>query len=74
MTSPRRVRFDFDDEAYARLERLRDETGSVSKAEVVRRALRVYEWLVGQAHQHRSIVVTSETGEQERAVDIDLII
>ncbi len=55
----RRVSFDLDQAVYDRLQALMETTGTKSKAEVVRRALRVYEWLVEQEeHGGRSLEVT----------------
>jgi len=44
----KRVQFDFSEEAYQRLEKLRHRTQKQSQAEVVRNSLRVYEWLLDQ--------------------------
>ena len=47
-SSRKRVQFDFSEEAYQRLEKLRARTEKQSQAEVVRNSLRVYEWLLDQ--------------------------
>ncbi len=41
-----RLQFEFTEEALARLKALQSSTDAVTKAEVIRNALRVYEWLV----------------------------
>lgn len=41
----RRLQFEFSPDAYARLERMKEETDASSFAELVRNALRVYDWV-----------------------------
>jgi hypothetical protein len=43
-----RVQFDFSPEALQRLEDLKDKVDSSTKAEVVRNALKLYEWFATQ--------------------------
>ncbi len=67
--------FDFDEEMYQRLEALVEDSGSASKAEVVRRALRLYEWLLKKADEDRSIIVTSSDGAKtEGPYNLDLLV
>ena len=56
-TNRQRVQLDFSEEAFSRLEDLRKETDSTTKAEVIRDALRVYEWIAEQARAGRVIEV-----------------
>jgi len=42
-----RVHFDFSPEALERLESIRVRVDASTKAEVMRNALKIYEWLVG---------------------------
>ena len=44
----KRIQFEFPQEAVDRLNRMRDQTGATSYAEVVRNALRMYEWFLDQ--------------------------
>jgi metal-responsive CopG/Arc/MetJ family transcriptional regulator len=43
-----RVQFDFAPEALQRLDDIKQKTGAATRAETVRNALRVYEWLVDE--------------------------
>lgn len=47
-TTKQRVQFDFSPEALKRLEDLKEQTDASTKAEVVRSALKLYEWFVSQ--------------------------
>lgn len=42
----KRIQFEFPPEAVDRLDRIKRETGAGSYAELVRNALRVYEWVL----------------------------
>ncbi len=42
----KRIQFDFSAEAMRRLNRMKEQTEAASYAELVRDALRVYEWIV----------------------------
>lgn len=42
----KRIQFEFPPDAVERLDRIKQETNSGSYAELVRNALRVYEWIV----------------------------
>ena len=50
-----RIQFDFTAESMKRLETLREKTDATTKAEVVRNALKLYEWFVTQT-DHNSII------------------
>lgn len=61
----KRLQFDFDQDAYEGLERLVRATGASSKAEVVRRALYLFELVVSSGGR---MSITNERGESERIV------
>jgi hypothetical protein len=42
----KRIQFEFPPDAVERLDRIKQETNSGSYAELVRNALRVYEWII----------------------------
>ena len=54
-TESRRIQFEFSVEAHNRLSRLKEETDASSYAELVRNAIRVYEWVVEQEKEGNSI-------------------
>jgi hypothetical protein len=56
----KRVQFDFSEEAYQRLERLRARTQKQSQAEVVRTSLRVYEWLLEQIEKGYTVQLAKD--------------
>jgi hypothetical protein len=58
--SKKRVQIDFSEEAFQRLEKLRDRTQKQSQAEVVRTSLRIYEWLLDQIDKGYTIQLAKE--------------
>ena len=70
----RRIQFEFDAAAYDRLVRLQEKTENATKAEVIRSALRLYEWLVEKAEAGKSITLVKESEETEGPIDLRLII
>jgi hypothetical protein len=47
-TARQRVQLDFSPEAFARLQEIKDRSEAKTNAEVVRNALRVYDWFLRQ--------------------------
>jgi hypothetical protein len=43
-----RVQFEFSPEALQRLDEMKDKTGASTRAETVRNALKVYEWILNE--------------------------
>jgi len=70
--SKHRVQFDFAPGALARVDRLVHITEAPTRADVVRNALRVYEWLVEKALEGKSIVVVGKA-TREGPIDLRLI-
>jgi hypothetical protein len=68
-TTRLRVQLDFSEDAFDRLEELRKETDVGSKADVIREAIRVYEWLAEQSRAGRMIEVLDEDGQQVSRVE-----
>jgi maltose-binding protein MalE len=64
-----RVQLDFSEDAFDRLEELRKEADAGSKADVIREAIRVYEWLAEQSKAGRMIEVQDEDGHQVSRVE-----
>ena len=46
--SKERLQFDFSQEALERLDRMKEQTQVATRAEVVRNALRLYEWFLNE--------------------------
>jgi hypothetical protein len=64
-----RVQLDFSEDAFDRVEELRREIDAASKADVIREAIRVYEWLAEQAKEGRFIEVQDRGGQQISRVE-----
>jgi hypothetical protein len=45
-TDPKRIQFEFSPDAVERLDRIKRETNAGSYAELIRNAIRVYEWVI----------------------------
>lgn len=69
-----RVSFDFTPAAYQALERLVTDSASASKAEVVRRALKTFDYLLREARKgkRKLVLEDEETGDRE-TIPIDLL-
>lgn len=48
MENRHRIQFDFSEDAYSRIQKMKTKAGATSYAHVVRDALRVYEWYLEQ--------------------------
>jgi hypothetical protein len=71
-SSRHRVQFDFAPGALARVDKLVEITEAPTRADVVRNALRVYEWLVDKALQGKSIIIVGNRA-REGPIDLRLI-
>jgi metal-responsive CopG/Arc/MetJ family transcriptional regulator len=58
-----RLQFDFTSEAVARLDNLRELSGVSSRAEVIRNALRVYEWFMTEIQPEDTIHIFNKDKE-----------
>lgn len=56
----KRIQFEFSAEALQRLNKMRDQTDAASYAELVRDALRVYEWVIDQQRAGNDIGVVKD--------------
>ena len=69
-----RVQFDFAVDALQRLDDIKQKTDATTRAEVVRNALRVYEWLVNEVELDSTITVVNKNGEVTDRVKARLLI
>ena len=67
-----RVTVDLNDKAYARLNQLEADTLADSKADVIRQALKVYDWVFQQICAGAKLHVVSSSGATETVVLLDL--
>lgn len=58
-----RVQLDFSPESLERLEQLKDTVGASTRAEVIRQALRLYEWFINETNPDSMIEITDKDGE-----------
>lgn len=58
-----RLQFDFTSEAVTRLDNLRELSGASSRAEVVRNALRLYEWFMTEVQAEDTIQIFNKDKE-----------
>jgi hypothetical protein len=63
-----RVQFDFTPAALAQLDTLQERLKAKSRAEVIRYALRVLQWLLDQLKDSAKIMVESKDGKVETVV------
>ncbi|KKN31047.1 hypothetical protein LCGC14_0827970 [marine sediment metagenome] len=66
--SRHRLQLDFSSEAYARLLEIRTKADASSNAEIVRNALRLYEWFLEQRESNSKIHVI--TGDVVKEVEM----
>ena len=70
MARPRhRLQFEFSADVYERLATMKDKAGAVSFAELVRDALRVYEWLLDQEKEGYDLALVKD-GKLVKAVKL----
>ena len=74
--TPKRIRvaLDFSQEALARLEDVQRLRKAATKAEVIRNALRTYEWLCEQSRLHRSIALHEHDGKQVAHIEAEWLL
>lgn len=61
----KRIQLDLSEGALVRLDALKDKTEAASYAEVIRNALRIYEWAIEAGGTRARMVVTREDGTTE---------
>jgi len=58
-----RVQFEFSLDSLQQLDNIKEKTGANTRAEVVRNALRLYDWLVNDINPNDTIKVFDEKNE-----------
>ena len=59
----RKIQFDFSPDALKRLETLKTRVDAATMAEVIRNALKVYEWMVDRIDPNYTLEIQDEKGE-----------
>jgi len=62
-TSPKKLQFEFSPDALRRLDELKERADAATRAEVVRDALRVYEWMVREISPDYTLEIQNEEGD-----------
>jgi hypothetical protein len=69
-----RVQFDFTSEALDRLDVMKDKTHVKTRAEVIRNALRLFEWFVEEANIDSTVKIVDKDDEIISQVPAKLIL
>ena len=69
-----RVQFDFSTEALQRLDAIKEQTGAATRAEVVRNALKVYEWLISEISPDSTIEVVDKNNKSTTKFKANLLL
>lgn len=62
----KRVQFEFAPDSFERLQRIKDTTGAPTYADVIRNAMRLYEWFITQQHAGYEIGLIKEDKLEKR--------
>ena len=69
-----RVQFDFSVDALKRLESMQALLDAPTKAEVVRNALKVYEWLLTQIDRDGTIEIQDKDGKTQFRIPVSVLL
>ena len=73
-TTKQRVQFDFSPEALQRLEALKEHVDASTKAEVIRNALKMYEWLDMHADSNYVIERQDQDGKTVFRIPVKVLL
>jgi hypothetical protein len=69
-----RVQFDFSQEALKRLETMQEHLDASTKAEVVRNALKLYEWFITQIAPDSTIEIQDKDGKVQFRIPVKVLL
>jgi metal-responsive CopG/Arc/MetJ family transcriptional regulator len=69
-----RVQFDFSQEALKRLDEMQERLGAPTKAEVVRNALKLYEWLINEIDPSSTIVIQDKEDKVQFRIPVKVLL
>lgn len=72
--SKQRIQFDFTVESMKRLEDLKEKTDATTKAEVVRNALKLYEWIVTQIEPNSIMEIKDQEGNIQFKIPVSTLL
>ncbi len=73
-SAKQRVQFDFSPEALKRLETMQQRLDAPTKAEVVRNALKLYEWFITQIDPDSTIEVQDKDGKAQFRIPMKVLL
>ncbi len=73
-TAKQRVQFDFSPEALKRLETMQERLDAATKAEVVRNALKLYEWFTTQIDQDSTVEIQDKDGKVQFRIPVKVLL
>ena len=63
---PHRVQLDFTDVGFSELQELKNKSGEITTASVIRNALAIYKWYLDTKYSDLDIIVRDKNGDMER--------
>jgi metal-responsive CopG/Arc/MetJ family transcriptional regulator len=63
-----RLQFDFSEEAIEELDQLQEKTGLATRAELIRQALRILQWMMHEATENEATFLLEKDGKQREIV------
>ena len=63
---PHRVQLDFTDVGFSELQELKNKSGEITTASVIRIALAIYKWYLDTKYSDLDIIVRDKNGDMER--------
>jgi hypothetical protein len=69
-----RLQFDFSTEALKRLETMQERLDAPTKAEVVRNALKLYEWFINQIDADSTIEIQDKDGKTQFRIPLKVLL
>lgn len=63
-----RLQFDFTDDALNELDKLRELTGLPNRAELIRHALRFFQWMLNETREKKASVLLEKDGKLREIV------
>ena len=73
-STKQRVQFDFSIEALKRLETMQEQLDASTKAEVVRNALKLYEWFLTQIGEESIIEIQDKEGKTQFRIPVKVLL
>ena len=73
-TTKQRVQFDFSPEALKRLEIMQELLDAPTKAEVVRNALKLYEWFLTKVDPDSTIEIQDKDGKNQFRIPVSVLL